>query len=63
MPYALERYPGLAGGTSHRFAGKAIVLNTLTGHHYSKDPIPVPRAKAQMRLLQAVEHGMKPRKK
>ena len=56
MPYALERYPGLAGGASHRFAGKAIVVNTKTGHHFSNEPIPTKKAEAQMRLLQSVEH-------
>ena len=58
MPLHLE-----LGSGAHKFMHKAIVVNSLSGHHYSKDPIPMPRAKAQMRLLQAVEHGMKPRKK
>lgn len=63
MPYALERYSGLASGTSHRFAGKAIVVNTQTGHHFSNSPIPIAKAESQMRLLRGVEHGMVPRKK
>jgi hypothetical protein len=58
MPYHLE-----LGSGAHKFMGKAIVVNTMSGHHYSHDPIPVEKAKAQMRLLQGVEHGMVPRKK
>ena len=58
MPYHLEM-----GSGAHKFMGKAIVVNTMSGHHYSKDPIPVEKAKAQMRLLQGVEHGMVPRPK
>lgn len=58
MPYHLE-----LGSGAHKFMHKAIVVNSLTGHHYSKDPIPVEKAKSQMRLLYGVEHGMKPRKK
>ena len=46
MPYHLE----LASG-AHKFMKKAIVVNTATGHHYSKDPIPIAKAKAQLRLL------------
>ena len=48
MPYHLE-----LGSGAHKFAGKAIVVNSLTGHHYSKDPIRVPKAKAQLRILEA----------
>jgi hypothetical protein len=58
MPYHLE-----LGSGAHKFMGKAIVVNSITGHHYSNDPIPVEKAKAQMRLLYGVEHGMKPKKK
>ncbi len=54
MPYHLE-----LGSGAHKFMGKAIVVNTMTGHHYSSDPIPIEKAKAQMRLLYGVEHGMK----
>jgi hypothetical protein len=50
MPYHLE-----LGSDGHKFHGKAIVVNTMTGRHYSLDPIPIERAKAQMRLLEAVE--------
>jgi hypothetical protein len=59
MPYVLEKYPGISGGTSHRFAGKAIVVNTKTGHHFSKEPIPVKKAEAQMRLLQSLDKPQK----
>lgn len=52
MPYALERWG----------KNKAIVVNTQTGLHHSKSPIPLTNAKAQLRLLQGVEHGMTPRK-
>jgi hypothetical protein len=55
MPYVLEKYPGMSGGTSHRFAGKAIVVNTKSGHHFSNEPIPIKKAEAQMRLLQSLE--------
>lgn len=40
--------------------GKGIVVNSMTGHHYSNEPIPLIKAKAQKRLLDAVEHGFKP---
>ena len=54
MPYALERWG----------KGKAIVVNSQTGKHYSSSPIPLANAEKQMKLLRAVEHGtLKPRKK
>ena len=56
MPTHLE----LGSGGQKFPQGKAIVVNTLTGKHYSSSPIPMVRAKAQMRLLNAVEHGFKP---
>jgi hypothetical protein len=58
MPYHLE-----LGSDGHKFKGKAIVVNSTTGKHFSNMPIPVEKAKAQMRLLYGVEHGMKPKKK
>lgn len=58
MPYHLE-----LGSDGHKFKGKAIVVNSTTGKHFSDLPIPVEKAKAQMRLLYGVEHGMKPKKK
>ena len=53
MPYALEKWG----------EKKAIVVNTQTGKHFSKSPIPLANAEKQMRLLEGVEHGMKPKKK
>lgn len=50
MPYGLE----------HWGKGKAIVVNTQTGKHYSTSPIPLANAKKQERLLRAVEHGFTP---
>jgi len=58
MPWHLE-----VGSGAHKFMGKAIVVTSMSGHHYSHDPIPIEKAKAQMRLLQGVEHDMVPRKK
>ena len=59
MPYHLE-----LGSSGHNFPkGKAIVVNSQTGKHYSTSPIPLANAKAQMRLLYGVEGGMKPKKK
>lgn len=55
MPYFLE-----LGSDGHSFKGKAIVVNTQSGRHYSSSPIPLANAERQMRLLQAVEHGFKP---
>jgi len=58
MPYHLE-----LGSGGHKFKGKAIVVNTTSGRHFSEHPIPVKKAEAQMRLLYGVEHGMKVKKK
>ena len=44
----IERYTG-----HHKYAGKGIVVNTKTGHHYSKDPLPIKVAEAQLRVLEA----------
>ena len=55
MPYHLE-----LGSDGHNFHGKAIVVNTQTGKHFSKSPIPLASAKKQMNLLRGVEHGFKP---
>jgi len=59
MPYHLE----LGSGGHHFAKGKAIVVNSATGKHFSKSPIPLANAERQMRLLQGVEHGMVPKKK
>jgi hypothetical protein len=48
MPYHLE-----LGSGAHKFAGKAIVVNTITGKHYSTEPIPLEKAKGQLRILEA----------
>lgn len=50
MPYHLE-----LGSDGHKFAGKAIVVNSITGHHYSSNPIPVKKAEAQLRVLEAAK--------
>lgn len=42
MPFALEHW-----------GNKAIVVNTQTGKHYSRSPIPVVDAKKQLRILEA----------
>jgi len=48
MPLHLE-----LGSSGHNFPkGKAIVVDAK-GHHYSTDPIPIERAKAQMRAIEA----------
>jgi len=50
MPYHLE-----LGSDGHSFAGKAIVVNTKTGKHYSSEPIAREKAEAQLRVLKAAE--------
>lgn len=50
MPYHLEM-----GSDGHSFQGKAIVVNTKSGKHYSNAPIPIKKAKAQKRVLEAAE--------
>ena len=47
MPLHLE-----LGSDGRKFAGKAIVVDTK-GHHYSNDPIPLEKAKAQMKAIEA----------
>jgi len=47
MPYSIE----------HWMKGKGIVVNTSTGRHFSKEPIPLEKAKKQERLLRAIEHN------
>jgi hypothetical protein len=49
MPYHLE-----LGSSGHAFHGKAIVVNTQTGEHKSLEPIPMKKAKAQLRLLESL---------
>ncbi len=55
MPYHLE-----LGSDGHSFGGKAILVNTQTGKHYSSSPISIPKAKAQKRVLEAAEKDKNP---
>ena len=49
MPFHLE-----LGSSGHNFPqGKAIVVNTKTGRHYSSQPITFEKAQAQKRVLEA----------
>jgi hypothetical protein len=50
MPYQLEKSSG-----GHSFNGMAIVVNTKSNKHYSAIPIPIKKAKAQKRVLEAAE--------
>jgi len=50
MPYHLE-----LGSDGHSFHGKAIVVNTRTGEHKSILPIPIKKAKGQLRLLESLQ--------
>lgn len=56
MPFALEYF---SRGHPHlgSDAGKsrmAIVVNTKTGEHKSLHPIPIEKAKAQLRVLESI---------
>ena len=50
MPYHLE-----LGSDGYQYKNKAIVVNTKTGKHYSTKPIPIDKAKAQLRLLELIK--------
>jgi hypothetical protein len=50
MPTHLE-----LGSDGKSYNGKAIVVNTMSGKHYSNKPIPMEKAKAQQRVLVAAE--------
>lgn len=50
MPFHLE-----LGSDGHSFNGKAILVNSKTGKHYSSSPIPLAKAKAQKRILEQKE--------
>jgi hypothetical protein len=54
MPLHLE-----LGSDGHSFHGKAIVVNSVTGKHYSHAPIPMKKAEAQKRVIEGAmeEHG------
>lgn len=55
MPYHLE-----LGSSGHNFPkGRAIVVNTKTGKHFSNAPIPLANAKKQIRLLEMKERQSK----
>ena len=49
MPYIIEKW-----------GSKGIVVNSKTGKHFSKNPIPLANAEKQIRLLRGVEHNFKP---
>jgi hypothetical protein len=49
MPYKLIEIRG------SDLSKKAYILNTQTGKHFSKHPIPLENAKAQLRLLEHLE--------
>ena len=59
MPYHLE----LGSGGQKFPQGKAIVVNSLTGKHHSSSPIPLVKAKAQMRLLESLPESQDKKKK
>lgn len=49
MPFHLE-----LGSDGRSYGGKAILVNTQSGKHYSNKPIPLESAKRQMRVLEQV---------
>jgi hypothetical protein len=51
MPFHLE-----LGSEGHSFHGKAIVVNSQTGEHKTRAPLPLDLAKAQMKALENREH-------
>ena len=55
MPTHLELGSGGDGVKYHSYKGKAIVVNTDSGKHYSTSPIPLAAAKAQQRILEKAE--------
>lgn len=40
------------GSDGYKYKGKAIVVNSMTGKHYSRSPIDIKKAKAQKRVLE-----------
>jgi len=58
MPYHLE-----LGSEGHSFHGKAIVVNSKTGEHKTKHPLPLDLAKAQMKALENREAPPAPKAK
>lgn len=59
MPYHLE----LGSDAKHKYHDKAVVVNAVTGHHMSKDPIPINKAKAQLKVLDQIYHKEKMQEK
>lgn len=53
--YHLELGSGDQGVKNMSYKGKAIVVNSDSGKHYSTQPIPLKKAKAQKRLLESIE--------
>ena len=58
MPFHLE-----LGSEGHSFHGKAIVVNSKTGEHKTKAPLPLDLAKAQMKALENKEAPPAPKAK
>ena len=55
MPYHIE-----LGSSHHKFPHHgAIVVNSITGEHKSLHPIPLPKAEAQLRVLNSIYHKEK----
>jgi hypothetical protein len=55
MPFHIE-----LASSGHNFPHHgAIVVNSITGEHKSNHPIPLPRAKAQLRVLNSIYHHEK----
>ena len=58
MPFHIE-----LGSDGHKFHGKAIVVNSISGHHYSNNPIPMKKAEAQLRVLEQAHREEKKTKR
>ena len=55
MPFFLELGSSGQGVKNMSYKGKAIVVNSDSGKHYSNQPIPLKKAEAQKRLLESIE--------
>ena len=53
----------LGSDPKHKYHGKAIVVNAVTGHHMSNHPIPIKKAQAQLRILNQLHHKEKNKEK
>lgn len=60
MPYALRRGRCRNTQRARKVKEGCFWVVGPRGRKYSHDPIPRPRAEAQLRLLRAVEHGWVP---